>query len=40
MERIKLAETLWLQAEKKIQQEGRNYYSQVLYLLASSRRIP
>lgn len=40
MERIKLAETLWLQAEKKNQQEGRNYYSQVLYLLASSRRIP
>ncbi len=40
LDRKKLAKTLWLQAEQKIQQEGRDYYSQVLYLLASTRRIP
>jgi len=40
LNRIELAEKLWLQAEKKVQQEDKNYYSQVLYLLARSRRIP
>ncbi len=40
LKRTKQAEQLWLQAEKKIRKENKNYYSQVLYLLASSRRIP
>ncbi len=40
LHRTKEAEQLWLHAEKKIQQEEKNYYSQVLYLLARSRRIP
>jgi len=40
LNRDEQAEKLWLQAEKKIQQEDKNYYSQVLYLLARSRRIP
>lgn len=40
LNRTEQAEQLWLQAEKKILQEDKNYYSQVLYLLARSRRTP
>ncbi len=40
LDRKSQATELWNQAEKKIQQEDGNYYSQVLYLLARSRRIP
>ena len=40
LKRTEQAEKLWFQAEKKVQQEEKNYYSQVLYLLARTRRIP
>ncbi len=40
LNRKEQAAYLWAQAEKKIQQEDDNYYSQVLYLLARTRRIP
>lgn len=39
LDRRQQADKLWLHAEKKIQLEEKNYYSQVLYLLARSRRI-
>lgn len=40
LQRSKQAEQLWRLAEKKIREEEKSYYSQVLYLLAYSRRIP